>query len=197
MAKLLFATHNPWKVRLFQPAFNRYGFDLVALEDLETLPALEENGISPVENALAKARLFHSKIHPWVFGDDAGLEIEALGGEPGLKARRWGGQFPDHVSDQAWLDYLLGRMSAVPVGQRSACFHSGWALIAPDGSEHTYEAYWPFEIAPHPIRPIQPGSPISAVRIGPPDDLQHRQMEIQAVIDRWGILGTLPSKFGD
>jgi hypothetical protein len=45
--------------------------------------------------------------------------------------------------------------------------------------------------ATHPIRPISPGSPITAVRLGPPDDLTRRQAEVRAVWDEWGILDEL------
>ena len=155
-----------------------------------------ENGSSPLNNALAKARQMHSPTYPWVFADDAGLEIDALNGEPGLQTRRWGGLFPDQVDDQTWLDYLLERLKDVPEGKRTARFSSGWALIAPDGSEHTHTMVWPFEIALQPIRAMKFGSPISAVRVGPPNDLARRQVEIRQEWERWGILGELRRKFG-
>ncbi len=189
MPTILFATHNPWKAQLFQPAFAAYGF---AVEALQGQPAIElplpENGATALENALAKARRVHSPQHPWTFGDDAGLSIDALNGEPGLQTRRWGGLFPDHVDDQTWLDYLLQRLQGVPAEQRSAHFFSGWALVAPDGRAYTRQIRWPFKIAERPLRPISPGSPISAVRIGPPDDLANRQKEVLREWQEWGIL---------
>jgi XTP/dITP diphosphohydrolase len=197
MPVILFATNNPWKGLQFRPVFEAYGFVMWTLNDLTSrIPLNPENGSSPLDNALAKARQLHSYAFPWVFADDAGLEIEALNGEPGLQARRWGGLFPDQVDDRTWLDYLLERMKDVPEGKRTARFSSGWVLIAPDGSEHTHTAYWPFEIALQPIRPMQVGSPISSVRVGPPDDLRRRQVEIWQEWERWGILGDLRKKFG-
>ena len=134
MPDILFATQNLWKARLFEPSFQAYG---AAMKTLCDFPAGEEpvseTGVSAVENALAKARFYHSDAHPWVFGDDAGLEIDALNGEPGLKARRWNGVFPDDVDDQTWLNYLLERMKDIPPENRTARFVSGWALITPDG----------------------------------------------------------------
>ena len=162
------------------------------LQDLSMADELlEETGTTAVENALAKARYYHSPAHPWVFGDDAGLEIDGLNGEPGLQARRWNGNFPDDVDDQTWLDYLLHRMKDIPPEKRTACFVSGWALITPDGKEYVHEVRSPFQIAAEPIRPISSGSPISAVRISPEDDLKHRQDQIQQEWKRWGILETL------
>jgi inosine/xanthosine triphosphate pyrophosphatase family protein len=189
MPDLLFATRNLWKVQLFTPSFQDYGFHVLALRDSpvsKNPPA--EVGLTAIENALVKARHFHSNEHPWVFGDDAGLEIDALGGEPGLQARRWNGYFLDDVDDQTWLDYLLFRLRDVPPEARTASFVSGWALITPDGTAYTRAIRWPFRIATHPIRPMAPGSPISAVRIGPEDDLARRQAEIRGEWARWGIL---------
>ncbi len=198
MPDILFATRNPWKGQLFQPIFEASGFHMITLPDRpEISEPPEENGVTPLENALAKARLVHSAQHPWVFAIDSGLEIDALHGEPGVQARRWGGFFPDSVDDQTWLDYLLERMKDVPAGQRTARFFSAWVLIAPDGSEHTHIMYSPFEIAQQPIRPARPGSPISAVRIGPPDDLARRQHDIRLEWERWGALDELRVKFGD
>jgi non-canonical purine NTP pyrophosphatase (RdgB/HAM1 family) len=190
--QILFATHNAWKEKLFAPVFQAYGFDVITLADLsDPGPAPQEDAATPVENALIKARHYHSPDHPWVFGDDAGLEIDALNGEPGLHARRWGGLFLDDVDDQVWLDYLLERLKGVPQGERTAAFVAGWALIAPDGSPHTREIRAPFEISTRPLRPISPGSPITAVRIGPIDDLNRRRSEIQAAWEAWGILERL------
>ena len=90
------------------PAFQRYGFNVLTLRDISyngDPPA--EGGLTAVENALIKARHYHSVVQSWVFGDDAGLEIDALGGEPGLQARRWNGHFADDVDDQ----YLAGLLA--------------------------------------------------------------------------------------
>ena len=137
---ILFATGNPAKKKLMAPIFAEYGLTCLTLADVgltESSPA--ETGTTPIENALIKARAFHSKTYPIVFGADTGLEIDALNGEPGLKARRWNDHFPDDVDDETWLAYLLKRLEGVPYHQRTACFTSAWALIDPHGNEHTYE----------------------------------------------------------
>jgi XTP/dITP diphosphohydrolase len=189
MPTILIATRNLWKAQLFIPVFERYGFNFLTLADIHSAESpFTETGKNAIENALAKARYYHSPAYPFVFADDAGLEIDALGGEPGVQARRWGGRFPDDVDDQTWLDYLLERMRNVPLGRRSARFVAGWAFITPEGSTYTRQVYAPFEIATRPIRAISPGSPITAVRIGPANDLIRRQAEVWAEWQRWGVL---------
>ncbi|MCP4142434.1 MAG: hypothetical protein GY755_19525 [Chloroflexi bacterium] len=117
MKKLLIATTNSWKAQLFAPILSQYGFKVITLKDIEILKQLPiEDGATVVENALIKARHYHSGEHPWVFADDTGLEIEALNGEPGVQSRRWGGKFPDNIDEKVWLDYLLERMADIPSG---------------------------------------------------------------------------------
>jgi inosine/xanthosine triphosphate pyrophosphatase family protein len=191
--QLLFATHNPWKALQFRPIFQAYGIVMQTLAAIqpERDGAFTESGSTALANALLKANNYRSENYPWVFGDDAGLEIDALHGEPGVQTRRWNGVFSDDVDDQTWLDYLLNRMKEVPLERRTACFVSGWALVGPDNCEFTHEIRWPFQIALEPIRAMSPGSPISAVRISPGDDLEHRRKQIMAEWKRWGILEKL------
>ena len=191
---ILFATHNAWKIQLFTPVFHAHGFEVLTLADLPSYdPLPPENGATAIENARTKAQHYQSVAYSWVFGDDAGLEIDALGGEPGVQARRWNGVFPETVDDKTWLDYLLKRMRGIPEGKRTAAFVAGWALLDPTGDMHTHSVRAPFEIATQPIRPIAPGSPITAVRIGSKSDLSRRQAEIRTEWERWGILDQLLS----
>ncbi len=192
MSKLLFATQNSWKIQLFRPVFQLYGFELIGLSDtgLE-LQSVQEDGSTVAENALNKVRHYHSEMFPWVFADDMGIEIEALDGEPGVQARRWGGLFPDDVDEQAWLDYLLMRMDGIHPSRRGARFLDGWALMTPGGDTYTREIQVAFEIAERPIRPMQIGSPIAAVAIGFPDDPREILAQAQARFDAWGIFDKL------
>jgi len=192
MKTILIATHNRWKHQLFAPIFQAYGFESEMLDHIpEEINRPEENGNTVVANALIKAHYYHSESHPWVFGDDTGLEIDALNGEPGVRARRWGDRLPENVDEREWLEYLLDRMRDTPVGKRTAKFIDGWALVDPEGNSYTYETQAGFEIATHPIRPIVPGSPIMAVALGLPDDPNKVFLEVKNRWDDWGILQQL------
>ena len=184
---VLFATRNPFKKRLFAPLFGKWGLECVSLVDIGAKKRVAERGRTPEENALHKARAFHCPQWPLVFGDDAGLEIDALHGEPGIQARRWNGRFADHVDDETWLAYLLKRMQGIPLPERTARYVAAWVLLTPDGQAHVHRIQIPFQIAERPVRPIRPGSPLSAVEIGPGTALAERIAQIEAEWERWGI----------
>jgi XTP/dITP diphosphohydrolase len=188
MPTLLFATRNLRKKQLFSPVFETRGIRCVTLSDVGLHEEnVDEVGATAQENALLKARAFHSPEWPLVLGDDAGLEIDALGGEPGVQARRWNGRFADDVADEVWRDYLLERMRGVPLEKRTARYVSGWAVIAPDGSEHVRRFVRPFRFADRPQRPITPGAPMSSLEIyeaGRPTPAE----QIAAEWARWGLL---------
>lgn len=189
MKKLLIATTNRWKAKLFAPILNQYGFDVITLKDITPIGEKpDENGTTVVENALIKAKHYHSEEHPWVFADDTGLEIKALNGEPGVQTRRWGGKFPNNIDEKVWLDYLLERMKGVPANERTAEFVDGWALIEPNGTPHTRELRAAFELATEPIRPLVPGSPVMAVAIGLPEDPAEIFATVKKHWDEWGVL---------
>ena len=190
--QILIATQNKWKYQLFAPILDRAGFETLMLSDIEISNGTPvENGTTVVENALIKARHYHSQDYPWVFADDTGLEINALNNEPGVMTRRWAGRFPDDVQDQVWLDYLLDRMKSVPPGERTAQFVDGWALLDPEGGVHTHEARSSFEIALQPVRSLMPGSPIMSVAVGIPEKPSQILAEAQSRWDEWGILSKL------
>jgi len=186
---LLFATRNPYKVHLFSPIFAAHGIDCITLADAQVQRHdLHETGSTPEENALLKARAYHSLEWPMVFADDAALKIDALGGEPGVQTRRWNGLLADDIEDDTWLAYLLRRLEGVPLALRTARYVSAWAVITPDGREHIRRFSRGFAIAERPLRPIRAGSPMSAVEIQLEEDAANVRAQIAAEWERWGML---------
>lgn len=185
MRTIIMATSNMAKVQNFKDVFGYYGIQCLSLEEAG-MPAIqiEENGLTPEENALMKAEA-HWQLGLTIFADDAGLEVDALKGEPGVQARRWNGRFSDSIGDEVWLDYLLQRLEGVPQEQRTAKFVSGWALINEQGQRDTYRVLSAFTIASKRIRPMTPGFPLSAVSIDLHKDPQIRiALNIEA-LTRW------------
>jgi XTP/dITP diphosphohydrolase len=98
------------------------------------LPA--EGNRSYADNALAKARAAARLAGALALGDDSGLEVDALGGRPGVLSARFGGE---HLSDTERGAHLLECLLGVTPEQRTARFRCVIALVSPDGREETVE----------------------------------------------------------
>ena len=98
MDTILFATNNSAKKGLYSPVFAEYGFKCLSLPDVGLSHCSpEETEATVIGNAMLKAQAVHSDTWSLVFSNDAGLRIDALGGEPGVQTRRWNGHFTDQV----------------------------------------------------------------------------------------------------
>lgn len=119
---LLLATRSEGKAREIRPMFAAAGLTLVSLEELEIDESDEENGLEPYEtfeeNALSKARYFYevSGGIPTV-ADDSGLVVDALGGKPGVRSKRWSGR--DDLRGQA-LDTANNQALIASLGEAAA-----------------------------------------------------------------------------
>lgn len=123
---LYIATSNPGKLRDFAVAANELNVQLQPLPGLGRIPAPVEDARTFEGNARDKACCY-SKFAPGeiVIADDSGLEVDALGGEPGVRSARYAddaGFAPDHAAstDQRNNLYLLSRLDAVPQEKRTA-----------------------------------------------------------------------------
>ena len=114
--RLFCATTNPGKLREFRPALAD-SFVVESLPALGSIPPCEETGATFEENAIQKALYYSKHCDGLLFVDDSGLEVDALGGAPGVYSARYAG--PD-ATDEANNRLLLDRMRGVP--ERSARF---------------------------------------------------------------------------
>ena len=89
--KLLVATTNPGKLREIAGILAGLPVDLVPLDQFSGIPEPEETGATFAENARLKALYYHQATGLPTVSDDSGLEIEALGGLPGVHSARWEG----------------------------------------------------------------------------------------------------------
>jgi XTP/dITP diphosphohydrolase len=100
-------------------------FELLYLSSLPALGEVEETGATFEENAALKALAASAHFDGWVLADDSGLEVDALGGAPGVRSARFSGEGATDASNRA---LLLEKLAAVPAGQRSARFRCVIAL---------------------------------------------------------------------
>jgi XTP/dITP diphosphohydrolase len=96
VADVLIATRSAGKLRELRPLLLEYGFDPVSLADAGIAESDVEDTLEVYatfeENALAKARYFARLTGRPTFADDSGLAVDALGGRPGVKSKRWSGR---------------------------------------------------------------------------------------------------------
>ncbi len=138
--RLVVATANPGKLREFQALLADLPFDIVAQSELG-VAAPQETGSSFLENALLKARHAAAATHAAAIADDSGLEVDALGGAPGVYSARYAGVGADETANNA---KLLAALAGVPAAQRRARYRCVLVFVAgpADAAPATAEGVW-------------------------------------------------------
>ena len=131
--QLLVATHNPGKVREYRYLLRDMPVDLVSLDDLGISHDVDETGVTFHENAWLKARAYCGLGKMLTLSDDSGLEVDALGGEPGVHSARYGGN--RCRSDEDRVSLLVSNLEGIPWERRTARFRCVIAICDPDGIE--------------------------------------------------------------
>jgi XTP/dITP diphosphohydrolase len=132
MKRLLIATTNPGKIEEISKFLADVPVELVSLKDLHITQVVEETGKTFEENAVLKAKFYAGKSGLPAIADDGGLEIDALGGEPGVKSHRWVHGDRDST-DEELIAYTMERMRDIPEGNRSAQLRTVIALASGTG----------------------------------------------------------------
>ena len=130
MAKLLLGTNNQAKVREYKTLLQDIPFEMVTLVEQGITTVVNEVGESLEENASLKATILTKESQLLTLADDSGLEVDALGGEPGRLSARYAGE---GASDRDRINYLLRRLKDVPWPERSARFRCVIAVATPGG----------------------------------------------------------------
>jgi len=130
MSKLLLATSNQAKVCEYRGLLQDLPFKLVTPLEEGISITVDEAGKSLEENARLKATTLATRSQLLTLADDSGLEVGALGGEPGVLSARYIGE---GASDRDRINYLLWRLKDVPWEKRWARFRCVIILATPDG----------------------------------------------------------------
>jgi XTP/dITP diphosphohydrolase len=133
---LVLATLNPHKGRELVALLGAVPFQIKLLSEFLDARLPEETGQTYAENALVKARTAARLTGALALGDDSGLEVDALGGAPGLHTARFGGP---GLTDRARWELLLERLRDVPPARRTARFRCVIALAGPARGEQVVE----------------------------------------------------------
>ena len=139
--RLLLASGNPGKLRELRAILEGLPVELVGLAEAGAgePPAVAETGATFLDNALLKARAYAAWSGLAAVADDSGLEVDALGGGPGVRSARYAGQ---GASDRANLDKLLAELDGVPPERRTARFRCAAVLVDPSLGEWHAEGTW-------------------------------------------------------
>ena len=126
--EIVIASRNKGKIAEILQILAETPVKLRSLVDFPDTPAVEETGSTFVENARLKARAVAKHTKLWALADDSGIEVDALGGRPGILSARYAG------GDGANNERVLREMAAIPDAKRTARFRAAMVLAAPDGA---------------------------------------------------------------
>ncbi|MEX2356470.1 MAG: RdgB/HAM1 family non-canonical purine NTP pyrophosphatase [Thermaerobacterales bacterium] len=136
LATLVLATRNAGKIREFNQLLAELPIRLRPIDEFASVPEIEETGATFSENALIKARTAAQAVGFDALGEDSGLEVDALGGVPGVWSARYGGPGLD---DAGRCRLLLEEMAGVPADQRGARYRAVIAVVTRGGGQHFFE----------------------------------------------------------
>ena len=131
MPRLVLGTRNTKKLGELVALLGDLGIELADLSAYPAAPEVEETGTTFEENARLKAATLAPAFGEWVIGEDSGLVVPALGGQPGVYSARWAGKHGDDAANNA---KLLAELAGKTGDDRSAYYVSTAALADPAGT---------------------------------------------------------------
>jgi XTP/dITP diphosphohydrolase len=132
--KLIIATRNAHKLEEIQKVFDFQGLEVMSAFDFPDIPDVVEDGETLEANAEKKAVEIALATGCWSMADDSGLEVDALGGAPGVYSARYAGETCSYTDNNAKLLRELAGQD-----DRTARFRTVVALSDPDGNTQTLE----------------------------------------------------------
>ena len=136
--RLLIATTNLAKLAEIKEFLSDLQIDCVGLKDVGITQSVEETGNTFEENAILKAKKYAKLSGLPTLADDGGLEIDALGGEPGVHSHRWIHKDRED-EDEELIEYTIQRLRGLPHVKRGGQLRVVVALALPHGDVHTSE----------------------------------------------------------
>jgi XTP/dITP diphosphohydrolase len=192
MKRLLVATMNPGKIREIAQALDASGIEVFGLDHLGDVEDVEETGQTFEANARLKAEAYSLLTELPVLADDSGIEVDALGGDPGVRSARWGGPGLD---DAGRCRLLLERIAEVAEPEkRGAQFRCVLALAAGGETLATFEGVVDGRLLTEPLGengfgydPIffHPASGCTTAQLSTADKqrISHRGLAIEAFLE--------------
>lgn len=139
---IVMASHNKGKIREFSELLKDFELKVLSLSDFPEIPEVEETGTTFMENALLKAQSISKLTGLVAMADDSGLEVDALGGEPGVYSARYSREKDEPATDEKNTAKVLKKLENIPDNERSARFLCSMVASMPDGENIQSEGSW-------------------------------------------------------
>ena len=174
--EIILATRNPSKAEQIKNIFLDSPFVIKTLNEAKIEGDVVEDGATLNENALKKARYAFnaSGCMKWTMADDTGLFIDALNGEPGIKAARWAGE---NATTEDIMNHCLKCLKVK--SDRSATFETVVAIVTPTGNEYFFSGKVHGQLLEYPRVKFQPGMPYSGLFMPEGDNLTWAEMTVE------------------
>lgn len=144
MKKIIFATMNQDKLKEIREIMEPTGMEVISMKEAGISTDIVEDGKTFSENSLIKARAICKESGLPALADDSGLEVDFLGGEPGVYSARYLGRDTDYNYKNT---HIIESLLTAKPGERGARFVCVISLVLPDGREYTTEGVMEGEIA--------------------------------------------------
>lgn len=131
---LMIGTTNLGKGRELAELLAPHGFTIRTLQDVDHAIDVVEDGDTFAANAQKKARELAQHLDCWVLADDSGLEVDVLGGAPGIYSARYADQVQDATSDDKNNSKLISELADLPREKRRANYYCHVAVADPTGA---------------------------------------------------------------
>lgn len=172
--KIILSTRNPSKAEQIRAIFHGTPISILSLDEAGIQGEGTEDGTTLAENAFKKALFAHQYSKGWAMADDTGLFIDALNGEPGVRAARWAG---DPATTDEITSYTLQMLDGVT--DRKARFETVVAVISPDGEQHFFNGEVRGTLLEAPRVEPQPKMPYSPLFVPDGSSLVWAEMSVE------------------
>ncbi len=189
MKKVVIATKNPGKIREMRETLGHLPVEILSLSDFGELPDAVEDADTFLGNARIKARFFLEKTGCACIADDSGLEVEVLGGAPGVHSARFAGE---HAEDEENNAKLISELQRMGCEESPADYRCALVFLDTDGTElHTEgrcdgavrkEARGTNGFGYDPYFYVGPGQTMAELSLGEKDRISHRGRALRQLL---------------